>query len=154
YLPTVACRPASSLTCGSMWMMPSSWLCSPAYTAVLPARDGDPCEFAFGQFQMPSPLPSLNQWSQSYTPSAACQCVCRLCGSLLFEAFAMYGPSLAGCVMRAYTTSATPTMRMRAVSPYHQLLLRARFADRTAARLRFFGVAFAIEREDYPRVRG
>src|SRR5262249_48418925 len=105
-------------------------------------------------FQMPSPLPSLNQWSQSYTPSAACQCVCRLCGSLLFEAFAMYGPSLAGCVMRAYTTSATPTMRMRAVSPYHQLLLRARFADRTAARLRFFGVAFAIEREDYPRVRG
>ena len=39
---TVAFLPASSEVTGSMWMTPSSWLCIPAYTLGLLARDGLP----------------------------------------------------------------------------------------------------------------
>src|SRR3954468_4419039 len=38
--------------------------------------------------------------------------------------------------------SAMPAMTTIAVSPYHHVLLRERFADRTAARLRFAREAF------------
>src|SRR3954468_15190655 len=71
-------------------------------------------------------------------PRAACQCVFCFVPDESWR----NGPTGAGVVARAYTMSAMPAMTTIAVSPYHHVLLRDRFADRTAARLRFAREAF------------
>jgi hypothetical protein len=53
------------------------------------ARDGLFEALAFGQFQIPDPGVSPIQWSQSYTPRAACQWVFFL----VPEAFCRKGPT-------------------------------------------------------------
>ena len=47
-----------------MWITPSSWLCSPAYTFVFDACAGLPLGVDAGQFHMPVPVLSPIQWSQ------------------------------------------------------------------------------------------
>src|ERR1043165_5518779 len=97
---------------------------------VFDARAGLPAWFAFGQFQTPFPLPSLIQWSQSYTPSAACQWV----SCLVPLESCRNGPTAVGLVACVYAMSAMQAMTRIAVKPYHQVFWRDRFADRTAAR--------------------
>src|SRR5712691_1562178 len=68
------------------------------------------------------------------TPRSACQWVSFFVG--LLES-ARNGPTGAGLVAWVYTMPAMPAITTMAVKPYHQLFWRERFADRTAARLRF-----------------